>query len=233
MSTPEKEKQLSLLLVDDDSELCDMMQEFFAQMGHRLDCAYDGQSGLARALERKHDLIILDVMLPIVNGFTLLQQLRKRIAEPVILLTARDHRNDRILGLETGADDYVTKPFDPDELLARIRAVLRRSGRLDPSADFLRTFGDIQVNVRTREVWKGDQPIDLTALEFDILDLLTRSAGRIISRDEITATLLERDPTPYDRALDVHVSHLRRKLECGRALIRTVRGVGYIFAAES
>lgn len=233
METQEKEAQLSLLLVDDDAELCSMMTEYFSQLGHHLDCAYNGRDGMARGLHGKYDLIILDVMLPVVNGFTVLQQLRKRREVPVILLTARVQRADRIVGLDAGADDYVPKPFDPDELLARIRAVLRRTGRLESFADFVKTFGDLLINTRTREVWSGGQLANLTALEFNILDLLIRSAGRIVSRDEITATLLEREPTPYDRALDVHVSHLRRKLERGRPLIRTVRGVGYIFTAAS
>jgi two-component system response regulator CpxR len=162
-----------------------------------------------------------------------LRQLRRRKQVPVIMLTARVHRQDRILGLNAGADDYLPKPFDPDELLARIRAVLRRAGRLEYSADeSVKTFGDIQVNVQTREVWTEGRMVDLTALEFDILELLIRSAGRIVSREEITVSLLERDSTPYDRALDVHISHLRRKLEHGHTLIRTVRGLGYVFAAS-
>ena len=152
---------------------------------------------------------------------------------PVIMLTARVHRQDRILGLNAGADDYLPKPFDPDELLARIRAVLRRTGRLEYSADeAVRAFGNIQVNVQTREVWTEGRMVDLTALEFDILELLIRSAGRIVSREEITVSLLERASSPYDRALDVHISHLRRKLEHGQTLIRTVRGLGYVFTAN-
>ena len=173
-------------------------------------------------------------MLPIVDGLSVLQQLRKRKQVPVILLTARVHRQDRISGLNAGADDYLPKPFDPDELLARIRAVLRRSGRVDSFPDeSIKTIGEMQVRWPAREVWIGGRLIDLTALEFDILELLIRSAGRIVSREEITATLLERESSPYDRALDVHISHLRRKLEHGRALIRTVRGVGYVFTAET
>jgi two-component system response regulator CpxR len=227
------QSRLSLLLIDDDAELCSMMKELFGQNGYHLDCAYNGRDGLSLAVKNTYDLIVLDVMLPIINGFTVLQQLRRRKEVPVIMLTARVHRQDRVLGLNAGADDYLPKPFDADELLARIRAVLRRTGRLEYSGDEpIKIFGDISVNVQAREVWTGGRMVDLTALEFDILELLIRSAGRIVSRDEITASLLEREATPYDRALDVHISHLRRKLEQGRSLIRTIRGVGYVFTAE-
>ncbi|HEY4762088.1 MAG TPA: response regulator transcription factor [Candidatus Sulfotelmatobacter sp.] len=223
--------KLSLLLVDDDEELCSMMREFFAEIGHNLDCAHNGRAGLARALGGTYDLVILDVMLPLVNGFTVLQQLRRRKDLPVIMLTARAQREDRIAGLNTGADDYLPKPFDPDELLARIRAVLRRTGKLSGSGT-RKNYGNIVVDSQTREVWRGDQKVDLTSLEFDILDMLIRAAGRVISRDEITLTLLEREVDPHDRALDVHISHLRTKLERGHTLIRTVRGVGYVFTNE-
>jgi two-component system, OmpR family, response regulator CpxR len=225
--------QLSLLLIDDDAELCSMMKEFFSETGHRLDCAYNGRDGLGRALQSAYDLIVLDVMLPVLSGFTVLQQLRRRTAVPVIMLTARIHRQDRIQGLNTGADDYLSKPFDPDELLARIRAVLRRAGRLEHDADSLKSFGDLRVNVHTREVWCGKETVELTALEYDILHLLIGSAGRIVTRQEISASLLERGTSPYDRALDVHISHLRRKLEAAGNFIRTVRGVGYVFTAET
>lgn len=223
---------LSLLLIDDDAELGDMMKEFFGEVGCRLECAYSGREGLDRALKGVYDLIILDVMLPMINGFTVLQQLRRRKTVPVIMLTARIQRRDRIIGLNSGADDYLPKPFDPDELLARIRAVLRRSGRLDHSAASMKTFADVQVDFQTREVWSGGRIVDLTALEFDILNLLIIADGRVVSRDEISACLLEREASPYDRALDVHISHLRRKLESGGALIHTVRGIGYVFAAK-
>ncbi len=233
MDASRKTKQLSLLLVDDDAELCGMMKEFFSQLGHRLECAYSGRDGLARALEHDHDLVVLDVMLPVISGFTVLQQLRRRKNIPVIMLTARVHRQDRILGLNSGADDYLAKPFDPDELFARIRAVLRRGARQESRAgDPVKIFGSIRINSQTREVWSDGQIVELTALEFDILDLLMSRAGRIVSREELTAGLLEREATPYDRALDVHISHLRRKVEHGHELIRTIRGAGYMFTAE-
>jgi two-component system response regulator CpxR len=221
-------------LIDDDAELGAMMKELFHETGYQLDVAYNGRDGLANALKKDYDLIMLDVMLPIINGFTVLQQLRRRKQVPVIMLTARLHRRDRIQGLNAGADDYLPKPFDPDELLARIRAVLRRGGRLEYAADdSIRTFSNLQINTQTREVWAGGHLVSLTELEFAILVLLVNSAGRIVTREEITESLLERRPSPYDRALDVHISHLRQKLDDGRDLIHTVRGVGYVFSGES
>jgi len=228
METAEKDAQLSLLLVDDDRELCGMMKEFFARAGHRLDCEFDGRRGLACAASGTYDLVILDVMLPVIDGFSVLQQLRRRKDVPVILLTARVQHHDRILGLNAGADDYLPKPFDPDELQARIRAVLRRTDATKGSKDV--TIGDIRINATKREVWIAGSPAELTEMEFDLLEILMRSAGRVVSRDELTLTLFERKAAPYDRILDVHMSHLRKKLEGGRSLIRTVRGVGYVFA---
>jgi DNA-binding response OmpR family regulator len=230
METPEKQLQLSLLLVDDDKELCAMMKEFFAEAGHRLDCEYDGRRGLAAAASGTYDLVILDVMLPILDGFTVLQHLRRRSDLPVIILTARVQHQDRILGLNAGADDYLLKPFDPDELLARIRAVLRRTDTAHWKGSTEVTIGDVRINATTREVWIAGSPVELTEMEFDLLEMLMRSAGRVISRDELTLALFERTAAPYDRILDVHISHLRKKLEGGRSLIRTIRGVGYVFA---
>jgi two-component system response regulator CpxR len=220
---------LSLLLVDDDAELCEMMREFFEQNGHTLDCVHDGSSGLQRAVDQHYDLVILDVMLPGMNGFTLLNQLRRRREVPVIMLTARAAPHDRVQGLEAGADDYLPKPFDPDELLARVRAVLRRSAKTSPD-DLLHFASDeLRINGRTREVWLRSELVELTAVEFDILYLLVCSAGRVLTREEISTAILERTPTPYDRSLDVHISHLRRKLEPIGRQIQTIRGVGYLF----
>jgi two-component system response regulator CpxR len=233
METAEKQKQLSLLLVDDDAELCGMMKEFFAEAGHHLECACNGREGLDSALNGTHDLVLLDVMMPVFDGLTLLQQLRRRKDIPVIMLTARVQQQDRILGLNTGADDYLPKPFDPDELLARIRAVLRRSDTASWKGTPILTSGDIQLNATTREVWSAGTPVELTAMEFDLLEMLVRSAGRVVSRAEITVALFERAATPYDRFLDVHISHLRKKLESGRSGIRTVRGVGYVFSGST
>jgi DNA-binding response OmpR family regulator len=229
MEPQERSKSLSLLLVDDDAELCGMMREFFAQAGHRLECVHNGREGLASALNGSFDLLILDVMLPVLDGFEVLRQLRRRKQTPVIMLTARVQQQDRIQGLDAGADDYLPKPFDPDELLARIRAVLRRTESISqPPAESIE-IASVRVNPSTREAFSGGRPVDLTSTEFDLLEMLIRSAGRIVSRDEITAALFEREATPYDRFLDVHISHLRKKLDDGPRLIRTIRGVGYTF----
>lgn len=224
---------LSLLLIDDDTELCGLMRQFFESNGCRIETVYDGVIGLSRALEGGYDLLLLDVMLPGLNGFDLLRQLRKRSSVPVILLTARTEKADRITGLDAGADDYLPKPFGPDELLARIRAVLRRSGRMaQPKAAVVET-NSVRLNPATREVWREGVPVEVTSIEFDILELLMRSAGRVVSRDELSKSLYQRQATPFERSLDVHVSHLRKKLTGGHELIRTVRGVGYLFRPES
>jgi two-component system, OmpR family, response regulator CpxR len=221
-----------ILLIDDDRELCSLIADFFSQHGFSLEAVHDGRGGLARALEPGFDLIILDVMLPVLNGFELLAQIRRRSSVPVIMLTARTEQQDRIAGLDAGADDYLPKPFGPEELLARIRAVLRRAGHTGSVKSPVVEVAGLRLNSQTREVWLDEEPVELTSIEFDILDFLARSSGRIVSRDELTAALYQRESTPYERSLDVHMSHLRKKLERGdRPLIRTVRGVGYLFAS--
>jgi len=208
------------------------MADFFSQQGFALEAVHDGRSGLSRALEPGFDLIILDVMLPVLNGFEVLAQIRRRSPVPVIMLTARIEQQDRIAGLDAGADDYLPKPFGPEELLARIRAVLRRAGHTVSAKSPIVEAAGLRLNSQTREVWLDDGAVDLTSIEFDILDLLVRSAGRIVSRDELSAALYQRESTPYERSLDVHMSHLRKKLERrGPSLIRTVRGIGYLFSS--
>ncbi|MGH9668063.1 MAG: response regulator transcription factor [Bryobacteraceae bacterium] len=223
----------SLLLIDDDAELCGLMRQFFESNGCRIETVQDGVIGLSRALEGGYDLLLLDVMLPGLNGFDLLRQLRQRSGVPVILLTARTEKADRITGLDAGADDYLPKPFGPDELMARIRAVLRRTGRAAPPKAVVLNENSVRLNPATREVWRDGAPVEVTSIEFDILELLVRSAGRVVSRDELTTSLYRRQATPFERSLDVHVSHLRKKLAGGHELIRTVRGVGYLFRPES
>jgi len=223
---------LSFLLVDDDVELSGMMQEYIREAGHSLDTAFDGREGLARMLNHPYDLVILDVMMPRIDGISLLEQVRKRSRIPVIMLTARTGQQDRIRGLNAGADDYVSKPFDADELYARIRAVLRRTAGQLSGRGQVTSAGPLELNTATREVRLGRFEIGLTSVEFDILELLARSAGRIVSRDEITMLIFGREATPYDRFLDVHISHLRRKLEGSKTLIRTIRGVGYMFTGR-
>ena len=226
------EKPLSLLLVDDDVELCGMMKEFFGGAGHSLDSVHNGREGLAVALHGSYDLLILDVMLPEIDGFAVLQQLRRSKSLPVIMLTARVHRDDRIQGLNAGADDYLPKPFDPDELMARVQAVLRRTSTAMQQAGATLDAGRIRIDLSTREVWSEGIPVELTGTEFDLLELLMRKKGNVVSREEITALLFEREATPYDRFLDVHISHLRTKLRGGRGLIRAVRGVGYVLSGK-
>jgi len=220
-----------ILLIEDDLDLCSLMQDYLAQHRFQTEASHDGARGLARALEGGFDLVLLDVMLPVLDGFEVLRQFRKRAATPVIMLTARTASADRVTGLDIGADDYLPKPFDPEELLARIRAVLRRSGAESLSSEV--EAGGVTLNLKTRVACYYGEALDLTSLEFDLLELLVNAAGRAISRDEITGALYQRKASPYDRSLDVHISHLRKKLERGdRTPIQTVRGVGYQFAAS-
>lgn len=221
----------AILFVDDDVELCDLMKEYFGRKGFEVECVHNGRDGLSIALEQKHQIVILDGMLPALDGFEVLRQLRKRSSIPVIMLTARTRERDRITGLDSGADDYLPKPFSPDELLARIRAVCRRYEKAPlKEAEVLRA-GPLELNRSTRVVRRAGQLIELTETEFHILELLMRKPGLPVTRDEIAAVLYQREASPFERSLDVHVSHLRKKLERGSApLIRTVRGSGYIIA---
>ena len=222
----------SILLVDDDAQLCSLMSEFLAPHGYELAWAHDGVVGLSRALEGQYDLLILDVMLPRLDGFEMLRQIRQRMKVPIIMLTARAGEHDRIRGLEAGADDYLLKPFAAGELLARIRAVLRRARQGSLVSPEVIELAGLRLNTQTQQAWVNGVPIDLTPTEFEILELLTRSPGQVVSRDAISGVLHQRDATAYERSVDVHMSHLRRKLEGeGQFVIRTVRGVGYVFAA--
>jgi two-component system response regulator CpxR len=223
--------QVSILLVDDDTELSALMAEYFSAHEIPLTLAHDGAQGLARVLDGNFDLVLLDVMMPRMDGFETLAQIRRKSAVPVIMLTARTEHNDRISGLNAGADDYLAKPFSPDELLARVQAVLRRAGRVPALKPDTLEVNGIRLNPATRQVLRDGGQVEVTSLEFDILEILVRSAGRVVSRDDLARSLYNRQANPLDRALDVHVSHLRKKLEQGRAFIRTVRGVGYLFAA--
>jgi DNA-binding response OmpR family regulator len=223
----------SILLVDDDEVLAGLMSEYFTSRGFQLEVIADGRAGLGRALQGTYDLMILDASLPNLDGFDVLRQLRLRSDLPVVMLTARTSQQERITGLEAGADDYLPKPFDPGELLARVRAVLRRAGHLMPRRRAVVQVGDIRLNPSTREADRAGEPIALTSIEFDILDVLMRSAGRVVSRDHIAAILYQRETTPYERFVDVHISHLRKKLErTDRPVIRTIRGAGYLFVAD-
>jgi two-component system response regulator CpxR len=165
------------------------------------------------------------------DGFDILRRIRKRTTTPVIMLTARTAQSDRIQGLNLGADDYLLKPFGPEELLARIRAVLRRAGHADPGEPQIIEAGGLELNPLTRELWCAGEPVELTSIECAILEVLMRSLGRVVTRDELTTVLYQRPATPYERAVDVHICHLRKKLEGnGKIAIRNVRGVGYCLA---
>ncbi len=218
---------MRLLIIDDDVELCGLLKEFLEREGFTVECAHDGQTGLSQAQQGGYDLIILDVMLPGLDGFEILKRLRAAGRVPVLMLTARGQDVDRIVGLELGADDYLPKPFNPRELTARVKAILRRT-----EAKVNR--GKIEVNgvvldPGRREVILDGKPIEITTLEFDILEQLMRNAGRVVSRDGLMESLYNRKSTPFDRSIDMHVSHLRRKLEGARPVIKTIRGVGYQF----
>lgn len=219
----------SLLLIDDDVQLCRLLSKFFASHDFKLDAVHDGRSGLQSAQQWRHDLVLLDIMLPVMDGLEVLSQLRSRTAIPVIMLTARSADNDRIAGLESGADDYVLKPFNPNELLARVRAVLRRARRVSTKGTVLE-IGEFCLDSEERLLWRNGKRLDLTLSEFDILEVLMKSEGRPVSRDELAVALYGREFIPLERSIDVHISNLRRKLETNnRSVIRSVRGVGYVF----
>lgn len=222
-----------ILIIDDDVELCALVREYLGNEGFDLSAVHDGASGLRAALDGGYGLVILDVMLPIVDGFVVLRQLRRQSTMPVIMLTARADERDRIEGLGEGADDYLVKPFAAAELVARIRAVQRRVFHINAPAPQHVQVGQLRLDVQQRRALCGDASIELTPTEFLILETLMRAAGRIVSRDELSAVLYQRQATPFERSLDVHVSHLRRKLEtAGWMRIRTVRGLGYVCSSE-
>jgi two-component system response regulator CpxR len=223
-----------MLLVDDDAELCSLLEELLSREGFAIEMAHDGASGLERALQEPFDLIVLDVMLPGLDGFEVLRRLRKRSMVPVLMLTARGEDVDRIVGLELGADDYLPKPFNPRELVARIRAILRRIEAKAPAGSRRIEVNGIVLDPGSREVFRNGQRIDMTTLEFDILESLMRSAGRVVSRDELMESLYNRKATPFDRSIDMHISHLRKKLETEAGpVFKTIRGVGYQFCRSS
>ncbi len=221
---------MHILLVDDDAELCALLSEFLKREGFSVDCAHEGNAGLEKALQPGVDLVVLDVMLPGIDGFEILRRLRQRSGVPVIMLTARGEDVDRIIGLEIGADDYLPKPFNPRELAARIRAILRRY-EMRPAAQSSRIeVNGVSLDPASREVYSDGKRVELTTFEFDILELLMRSAGRVLSRDALMENFYNRKATPFDRSIDMHISHLRKKLDRGESIIKTIRGVGYQFA---
>jgi two-component system response regulator CpxR len=223
-----------ILVIDDDRDLVDLVREYLEPEGFTVDGAFNHGSGLQRALAGGHELVVLDVMLPGGSGFDLLKKLRTTSNLPVLLLTARGDAVDRIVGLEIGADDYLPKPFEPRELVARIRAILRRSRQAregDDEEDEIRV-GDVRLSLRRRTVLAADAPLDVTAVEFNLLECLLRHAGTIVSRDVLAEKGMGRRLAPFDRSVDVHVSKLRRKLADGtdgEERIKTIRGAGYLY----
>ncbi len=239
---PARQKKMKamnhLLVVDDDRDLVELLREYLVPEGFHVDAAYDQTTGLREALRGEHELVVLDVMLPGGSGFELLKQLRTTSELPVLLLTARGDAVDRIVGLEIGADDYLPKPFDPRELVARIRAILRRTrSAVEEEGDKNEiTIGDVSLFTGTRTVTLEGEPVDLTTVEFNILEVLMRHAGKVVQREELAQIALGRPLAAFDRSVDVHVSKLRRKLggaEDSENRIKTVRGSGYIYAAAS
>jgi len=230
-----------LLIVDDDHALVKLLKRLLEGEGFQVDAAYDHASGLSGALAGGHELIVLDVMLPGGSGFELLKELRRQSQVPVLLLTARGEAVDRIVGLEIGADDYLSKPFDPRELVARIRAIFRRTrepaaGEARADHDEVLSVGDIRMSLGSRTVTCAGKPADVTSVEFNVLELLLRNAGKIVTREQIAEAALGRSLNFLDRSVDVHVSRLRRKLNACLGtdeLIKPIRGTGYFLAAET
>lgn len=223
-----------VLIIDDDEELCELVSEFLTVEGFETECVHDGESGLKRAMSGDCDLAILDVMLPKMNGVDVLRQLRERSKLPVLMLTARGDDMERIVGLETGADDYLPKPFNPRELVARLRAILRRSasekGEIIPAEKI--QVDDLELSPASRSARLGGAEVALTSVEFDLLAALLREAGTVVRKEDLSEKVLERGLSPYDRSLDMHISNLRKKLGLrtdGGERIKTIRSVGYIY----
>jgi DNA-binding response OmpR family regulator len=228
-----------VLLVDDDVELCEMLIEYLGTEGFIVDAVHDGESGTQQALSGKYDVVILDVMLPGINGFEVLRRIRATSHTPVLMLTARGDDVDRIVGLEMGSDDYLPKPCNPRELVARLRAILRRSqqaaisGTDAPPA--ILCVRDLEVHPASRRAIRGGEVLSLTSTEYNLLEVLIRNTGRVVTKEDLSEQALGRKLTHYDRSIDMHVSKLRRKLGSGpdgQPLIQTVRGIGYQFTGE-
>ena len=223
-----------ILLIDDDEELCELVSEYLTVEGFAIESVNDGQTGLERARSGEYDMAILDVMLPKMNGFDVLRNLREDSKLPVIMLTARGDDMERIVGLEIGADDYLPKPFNPRELAARLRAILRRaSGQPEDGDEDLKLEVDgITINRAARTALLNGKELSLTSVEFGLLTELLREAGKVVKKEDLSEKVLERKLSPYDRSLDMHLSNLRKKIGSrpdGSEKIKTVRSVGYIY----
>jgi two-component system response regulator CpxR len=238
---PESEKAPTgrprILIIDDDAELCDLVKRYLESEGFAVSVAHSGKQGIRAGLSGEYDLIVLDVMLPDIKGFEVLAEMRQRKRTPVLMLTAKGDEIDRVLGLEIGADDYLPKPFNPRELLARITAILRRSrwrseDNGKPNVRSIRS-GDIELDLAGHSVAKSGKAVHLTSAEFDLLCIFLESPGKVLSRENLAERVLGREFAPFDRSIDLHVSNLRRKLgpnADGTERIRSVRGIGYLYA---
>jgi DNA-binding response OmpR family regulator len=227
-----------ILVIDDDMELCELLVDYLKPEGFDVESVQNAEAGVDRALSGEHVLVVLDVMLPGMSGFEVLRHIREHTTLPVLMLTARGDEVDRIVGLEMGADDYLPKPFNPRELVARIRAIQRRT---DPEMGKMAqkglagriVVGNVELDAGTRTVLCAGETVELTAVEFNLLEELLLNAGQLVSRAELVKKVLGRSHSPYDRSIDVHISSLRRKLggeSGGGERIKTVRGIGYIYA---
>tara|TARA_R110002033_G_scaffold114919_1_gene159661 strand:+ start:121 stop:807 length:687 start_codon:yes stop_codon:yes gene_type:complete len=223
-----------ILLIDDDIGLSDLLSQLLELEGFALSQAYDGEQGLMMAQQQDFDLILLDVMLPKLNGFEVLRALRQRKQTPVLMLTARGDEIDRVVGLEIGADDYLPKPFNDRELVARIRAILRRAQttQQDNQAHEMMQFGDLRLDPTRQETYCNEQLIILTGTEFSLLFNLVEKSGELVTKDSLSENVLGKKLMPFDRSLDMHLSNLRKKLperQDGRPRVKTLRGKGYIW----
>lgn len=228
--------QNKILMIDDDVKLCRLVKDYLSPFGFELTAIHDGLSGIETVKKEEFNAIILDVMLPQMDGFTVLKEIRKFSDIPILMLTALGDESDRIVGLEIGADDYLPKTFSTRELLARLRAVTRRSQFRQSLFGTEISVKDISLNVETREVKKAEEPIILTALEFDLLNVLMKFAGRVLDRDKLLDEITGRSYDVFDRSIDVHIASLRRKIGDDakkQNYIKTVRSVGYLFVKES
>jgi two-component system response regulator CpxR len=222
-----------ILIIDDDEELTELVSEYLSAEGFETEAVHTGDDGLAKAKNGNYDLAVLDVMLPGMNGFEVLRKLRDSSDLPVLMLTARGDDDDRIIGLEIGADDYLPKPFNPRELLARLRAILRRvEGSIHQDLPEKLVVDDVELVTSARSVTVGEKPVPLTSLEFDLLAALLSEAGKTVRKEDLSEKVLERKLSPYDRSLDMHISNLRKKLGLradGSERIKTIRSAGYIY----
>ena len=229
-----------VLVIDDDVELCKLVTRYLTQEGFQIESVNGGASGAELALSGNYALVVLDVMMPGVNGFDVLRRIRAESRIPVLMLTAKGDALDRVLGLEMGADDYLPKPFNPQELVARIRAILRRvrPDRADGSPASMTPIvvGDVEMDQGARVVRRQGEVVNLTSVEFDLLEALLHAAGQVVGREKLTRDVLGREFSPFDRSIDTHVCNLRKKiglLEDGTERIKGIRGIGYLYAQPS